>query len=355
MSKKEKPIKKRRWLVSIGLIAVLWAGLAIVFDFFPEEEKELRRGLRNAVEETFPQQAAEVARSFGLTYYGEDSTASLQTNLPVFSVVLIHGLDDPGKVWMNLAPALIRLNMSVWQMHYPNDQPIVDSARFFYNELRGLKQRGISQITVVAHSMGGLASREMLTSPQIAYIEKSRAGDVPKVAGLIMVGTPNHGSELARFRILGEIREQFVNLVEGRGHILGGILDGAGEAKIDLLPESQFLQTLNRRPHPKGVKMLSIAGELSPWNERGIQRFLDSARETAPVAAQKLQPDLEAFLKSMSNGLGDGLVTVESTRLKGIEHRMVHGTHLSMIRNISADSSRMPPAVPLIIEYLEQM
>ena len=194
MSKKEKPIKKRRWLVSIGLVAVFWAGLAIVFDFLPEEEKELRRGLRNAVEETFPQQAAEVARSFGLTYYGEDSTASLQMNLPVFSVVLIHGLDDPGKVWMNLAPALIRLNMSVWQMHYPNDQPIVDSARFFYNELRCLKQRGISQITIVAHSMGGLASREMLTTPQIAYIEKSTSGGRAEGRRTDHGGTPNHGS-----------------------------------------------------------------------------------------------------------------------------------------------------------------
>ena len=65
--------------------------------------------------------------------------------------------------------------------------------------------------------------------------------------------------------------------------------------------------------------------------------------------------DLEAFLKSMSGGLGDGLVNVESTRLDGIDHRTVHGTHLSMIRNLSKESSRIPPAVPLIIEYLGQM
>ena len=44
---------------------------------------------------------------------------------------------------------------------------------------------------------------------------------------------------------------------------------------------------------------------------------------------------------------------LESTRLDGIDHRTVHGTHLSMIRNISKESSRIPPAVPLIIEYLE--
>ena len=193
----------------------------------------------------------------------------------------------------------------------------------------------------------------MLTNPQLGYIEKGRTGDVPRVTGLIMVGTPNHGSELARFRMFGEIREQWVNMVKGRGHILRGILDGAGEAKIDLLPNSQFLKTLNKRSHPEGVKMLIIAGDITPWDERDIDRFLKASRKNAPAAGQKMLVDLGPFLKSMSDGLGDGLVTVNSTRLDGVDHRTVHGTHLSMIRNISKESSRIPPTVPLIIEYLE--
>jgi hypothetical protein len=47
-------------------------------------------------------------------------------------------------------------------------------------------------------------------------------------------------------------------------------------------------------------------------------------------------------------------VTVESTRLPGVPHRTVDGTHLSMIRNISSDSRRMPPAVPIIVEQLKR-
>ena len=54
----------------------------------------------------------------------------------------------------------------------------------------------------------------------------------------------------------------------------------------------------------------------------------------------------------MTDGLGDGLVTVESTRLDGVDHRTVRGTHLSMIRNITEASDRVPPAVPLVIESL---
>ena len=287
MSSNTKLTKRQRWLIYIGAAVVLLATLEFVFDFFPEEEKELRRGFRHAVEKTFPHEAAKIAKSYGLTFWGEESAESPKVNPSAPSVVLIHGLDDPGKVWMNLAPVLTGKDTNVWQLRYPNDQPIVDSARFFYDELKRLKQLGISEIAIVAHSMGGLVSREMLTNPQMAYIEKVGNGDVPRVIRLIMVGTPNHGSELARFRVFGEIREQWSNMVKGRGHILRGILDGAGEAKIDLLPESKFLKTLNKRPHPKGVKMLIIAGDITPWDGKDIDRFLKTTRENAPMVGQK--------------------------------------------------------------------
>ncbi|MBW2437513.1 MAG: hypothetical protein JRF29_09555, partial [Deltaproteobacteria bacterium] len=50
---------------------------------------------------------------------------------------------------------------------------------------------------------------------------------------------------------------------------------------------------------------------------------------------------------------GDGLVTVESTRLEGVPHRTVDGTHMSMIRNMTTRSKRIPPAVPIIIDQLQ--
>ena len=57
---------------------------------------------------------------------------------------------------------------------------------------------------------------------------------------------------------------------------------------------------------------------------------------------------------SMTHGVGDGLVTVESTRLKGVPHQTVDGTHLSMIRNITKSSRRIPPAVPIIVNRLRK-
>ncbi|MBT8365511.1 MAG: acetyltransferase, partial [Deltaproteobacteria bacterium] len=270
------------------------------------------------------------------------------------SVVLVHGLDDPGQVWQSLAPELIKEDFNVWLLQYPNDQPIVESARFFFEKLKGLKKLGIQRISIVAHSMGGLVSREMLTSPKIEYNRSAENKLVPEVAALIMVGTPNHGSQLARFRVFTEMRDHLVRLTKGEANWLGAIIDGAGEAKIDLLPGSRFLTELNGRPHPQGVDMLIIAGITSPWNESDINRWVSNLRKKVSADQQKRVDELGKDMISMTHGLGDGLVTVESARLEGVEHRTVDGTHLSMIRNISKGSQRMPPAVPIIVERLKR-
>jgi pimeloyl-ACP methyl ester carboxylesterase len=321
---------------------------------FSEEEKTLRRQLRKAVEQKFPDQAAIVANSYGLHQF-ESTPPVPQGHTRLYpAVILIHGLDDPGKVWQNLAPVLAAEGFDVWEMHYPNDQPIAASSRFFLTELHGFKKSGYDRISIVAHSMGGLVSREMLTNPELSYIPKARAEQVPEIVELIMVGTPNHGSELARFQLFTEFRDQWVNATEGRGHWLKWIFDGAGEAKIDLLPDSKFLTHLNARPHPEGVKMTVIAGVASPWAKDEIDEFIASVHAKVSENEKQSLGELEKFLISVTDSLGDGLVAVTSTRLDGIPLQTVPGTHLTMIRNVSQESKRIPPAVPIIVEQLKQ-
>jgi hypothetical protein len=200
--------------------------------------------------------------------------------------------------------------------------------------------------------MGGLVSRELLTGPDLGYRPALREGDVPEVTHLIMVGTPNHGSPLARFRTLAEVRDQLARLSRGEASWVSGLLDGAGEAKIDLLPGSRFLAELNARPRPEGVEMLVIAGVASPWTEEEIDEWVDGLRDDAAEDEVEALDELARALVSLTRGVGDGLVSVESTRLEGVEHRTVDGTHLTMIRNLLATSERVPPAVPIIVERL---
>ncbi|MFC1826639.1 esterase/lipase family protein [Thermodesulfobacteriota bacterium] len=320
---------------------------------YKEEEKELRTQIRKTVKEMFPEKAAEFSQTFGLFLFGADRKLPREEILGRKTVVLIHGLDDPGKVWQNLAPELAKEDYNVLLMEYPNDQPVVESSQLFFEELQELKEFGIVRISIVAHSMGGLVSREMLTSHKFEYRRSVNKNLVPEVARLIMVGTPNHGSQMARFRLFGEVRDHIARLSKGETVWQGAIFDGAGEAKIDLLPESRFLTELNSRPHPD-TNMFIIAGITSPWQEDDINGMVDDVGKEVPEDQRELVNDIGEYLIEMTHGLGDGLVTVESARLEGIPLRTVEGTHLSMIRNITTSSRRIPPAVPIIIENLKK-
>lgn len=344
----------RRLLTAAFILVVIGIGL-FVLDNFREEEKSVRQWFRKTITAFFPDQAAEIYTSFGMQPYSavQEFAAVSEDRYP--DIVLIHGLDDPGKIWMNLAPTLAAHSRRVWIMSYPNDQPVTDSAQFFSAEMAELRTRGIKSVAIVAHSMGGLVSREMLTDPRIDYIGRMKSGRLPAVVSLIMVGTPNNGSEIARFRGFTELRDQLTRFAEGDGHWLGGILDGAGEAKLDLLPGSRFLETLNGRPHPAGISMLVIAGIASPWDDGEIESLEKTLRRRLPESLQATITVLAQTLQSMTHGLGDGLVTIDSARLDGIPLLTVHGTHLSMIRNISESSRRIPPAVPIITEYISRL
>lgn len=342
-----------RWLLAIAAIGILFALAQVIADGFRDEEKSLRRQFRKSVEEWFPEQAAVVKGSYGLRPFNTNTAARLADSPTQPAVVLIHGLDDPGKVWMNLAPALAAEGYRVWIMTYPNDQPLNESARLFFAEVKALRQGAVEKICIVAHSMGGLISRQMLTDPEIDYSGREKIRQVPAIDLLVMVGTPNHGSEIARLRGFTEFRDQLVRFAGGEGHWLGAILDGAGEAKIDLLPGSRFLRTLNSRAHPFGVELVVVAGIASPWTAEDIKTWIHALKDRYPQKGGQGLNRLETMLVSMTRGLGDGLVTVDSARLAGVPLVTVSGTHQSMIRNTSAASPRIPPAVPVILDRLD--
>ncbi len=348
-----KKIRSKRWQFIIALILLAGGVWQIPRFLFPEEEKQIRIKSRETVKRYFPAQTAKIQAYYGLNAFPDPVIGERPSKNQASVAVLVHGLDDPGKVWMNLAPALKDQGIKVWLLNYPNDQPIIESARFFLEELHALSQHGVRTVSIVAHSMGGLVSREMLTNPEWDYMGKARRRETPVIKRLIMVGTPNYGSEMARIRELSELRDQSVNLFKGEFHWFRWIIDGAGEAGVDLLPGSRFLETLNHRPHPQGVEMLIIAGIMSPWQTNDLDRLLDSLQPKLP---KKMHPALVSLKEGFQNinlEIGDGLVTVAATRLKGISHTTVKGTHLSIIRNISSNSQRMPPAIPIIVEKLK--
>jgi pimeloyl-ACP methyl ester carboxylesterase len=174
-------------------------------------------------------------------------------------VLLIHGLDEPGTLWNDLVPPLAAAGFEVWELRFPNDQGVDRSAAFLAQHWHLLPDDGPAFL--IGHSMGGLVAREFVS------LWRHPVGATPKiegapVEGLILVGTPNHGSAWARLRICLELREHFEDAQRRRFALFAGLRDGIGEAKVDLRPGSDFLKAFNARPWPDSVPRCLIGARL---------------------------------------------------------------------------------------------
>lgn len=281
-------------------------------------------------------------------------------------VVLIHGLDDPGWMWDDLTPRLLDAGYTVARFEYRNDGPVGESADGLAAALADLRARGVAHVDIIAHSMGGLVARDVLTRP--AYYNGDGAcgarGDArfPAADRLIMLGTPNQGAPIVRLRAFLELREQFERML-GRG---GGAPDpdgdGGGEAGIDLLPGSDFLRRLNARPPAAHTRHTIVAGRLSPLNEQQLAGLIEQLRsmagsEGAPAWLRDAANghgtrQLAAMLAGAARGLGDGCVSLDSARLEGVDDfHVVHANHMTMIVN-PLPRDEVPPAIPIVLETL---
>jgi pimeloyl-ACP methyl ester carboxylesterase len=277
-------------------------------------------------------------------------------------VVLVHGLDDPGWMWRDVIAALRGAGFAVARMRYPNDGPIAESADLFAFGLLDLRAAGISRIDVVAHSMGGLVARDVLTRRTLYAGDGAGNDRLPAVDRLILCGTPNAGSKLVRLRAISEVKEQITRVFTREGDWRGGLGDGAGEAAIDLEPGSEFLRRLNRRGPIAHTEITIIAGRMSPVGQEDLDRVSDAVRSAARSAnapewlhrwIDNADETASDALRGAVHGLGDGCVTLDSARLDGVDDFVVvSANHVSMIVNVMPSDDETPPAIPIILDRL---
>lgn len=313
-----------------------------------------------------PEKSNGLQLRYGLTVVSEDDDRGAMSTLPQHAtraVVLVHGLDDPGWMWRDLTPYLLDADYVVLRFEYPNDQPISESADLLARHLATLPARGIKQIDIVAHSMGALVARDTLTRK--AYYNGDGIGSerYPTVDRLIMIGPPNHGSKMVWLRGIAEVREQLYRWVKGNGSLTDALTDGMGEAGRDLHPDSDFLRRLNARSNPTHTTYTIIAGRISPIDEQGLDSLIGRIKKISDSKdstdwLRKWVRDAEtnkakSMLTAAVRGLGDGVVTLQSAELEGVEDIIeVEANHISMIANIFSSKS-IPPAIEIIIDRLE--
>lgn len=285
-------------------------------------------------------------------------------------VLLVHGLDESGDIWDELAPALAAAGHTVVRFEYPNDQAIAASAGSLADALAKLRSRGVTTVDIVAHSMGGLVTRDALTRPSLYASDARGTERLPAIARVIALGTPHHGSPWARLQPIAEAIE-LVARTQAMGDaapLLGFLSDGDGQAGKDLRTDSPFLTDLNARPAPQHVAITSIVGDLRV--DRAAESLLSWAaaeQRLAPVVGEARARDwttraLVATLKG-SETLGDGVVPLYSAAWPGIGNTrvvLVRAGHRGMLRTNSPDNWLTPlgleldqaPAIPLILREL---
>lgn len=100
-------------------------------------------------------------------------------------VILLHGILRSNKSMHALARSLREEGYTVFPFEYPSTQiSIPDAAAALHGVIQHLD--GIEELNLVGHSMGGLVIR--------AYFAEHHD---PRIRRVVMLGTPNHGAELA--------------------------------------------------------------------------------------------------------------------------------------------------------------
>lgn len=264
-----------------------------------------------------------IVRDADLEKYGlrldADSTHADPT-MPV--VILIHGFNSTPKQNMALMAPFHDAGFPCGTFAYPNDYMIRYSAQLLASELRRFHQQYPQRpVVLVCHSMGGLVARACVEDPLY---------DPGNVHRLIMIAPPTHGTVIAHFAVGTDVWEHWLAREDGWPwqRLRDSIVDGLGEAAIDLCPCSDFLRELNSRPRNPRVHYTVLLGSGAAFSESQVlwirQSVCHALAKVPGGAATAAELDaMLADIDELVEGKGDGVVAIKRGRLDGVSDTLV--------------------------------
>jgi pimeloyl-ACP methyl ester carboxylesterase len=232
-------------------------------------------------------------------------------------IVLVPGLLAREGSMDAIQQALRERHYSTALLHYASHEGISNAADLLAKELRLIRQKQPKRrVILVTHSMGGLVARACLEN------ESNNPGNVTQ---LIMIAPPNHGSAVAGLSA-SELATTFAwperiaaTELKTIDEAVGGFF---GRAKQELRPDSEILGTLNAHPIASNIRYSVIAGTGGPIQGELIEMSLlvgGLLFGDDPEAKASLQNIAQlAKLDEWTRGRGDGVVSLQSARLNGV-------------------------------------
>jgi len=303
-------------------------------------------------------------------------------------VVLVHGAITAGNLWQALDQPLADAGVAVLEYRHRPLRSLRSQAFELARALTEIKQANIDEVIMVTHGYGCLMVRDVLTNEfdvddlqrvwnwdePIESEEEKIVIELPHVRGLAMIAPPNHGQKLAEMgrRVPGEARRELIERFSGNGLVFMADLAVSGSIRDQLSPTSDYLRELNRRSLPDGVASLIVAGTASPIGESDIALIRRIPAASLSEDVSQLLNGLAEALDEVVAGRGDGAVSLESAKLKGVPLVTLKANHITMLMSARAndwvsddhdDADRqppsigaepLPPAVPVIVRWVKQ-
>lgn len=236
--------------------------------------------------------------------------------LPV--IVMVHGFQSKAENAEGLLHLVREAGYPCGNFTYPNDDMLPPSGALLARELGNFSQQHPGRrLVLVCHSMGGLVARVCLEDPKL---------DPGTVERLIMVAPPSHGSMLSYLAAGADAWEHIIGHQDGMKweNIRLTVVDGMGDAAIQLRPGSRFLQELNARPRNPRVKYTIILGSKGYISVEDMQQLRNRVGRTlgnVPVGLVNVKrvDEVLADMDEIVRGKGDGAVAVSRGRLEGVD------------------------------------
>ncbi|GAC1450075.1 MAG: hypothetical protein NVSMB9_34300 [Isosphaeraceae bacterium] len=293
----------------------------------PGQREDWERGVRELA--SMAQREALRRRNYGM--HARPSYRPNDSRRP--TVCLVHGVNSSSGGFVHMVPPLEEAGFGVVLYDYPFNRSLEESCGQLARDwLAFRREMGETHPwALVGHSMGTLLARDYVEGPDYA-------GDV---STLIMIAPLNKGCYLARTQTLLQMTNSLKALNSRRSsQALAHLGDGLGEAAADMTPGSDFLKTLNARPRRAGVAYHTLAGDagiLSNVARGRIEERMAAAQRQAGlfggIARVALGGDLAERLDEITDGRGDGCISIASTRLEGVDDPIViHANHAELIR-----------------------
>ena len=289
--------------------------------------------------------------------YGFHALKSYRPNdLERPTICLVHGMNSSSYGFVHMIPLLEQAGFGVVVYDYAYNRDLDESCRRFARDWATfrLEMGERRPWALVGHSMGTLISR--------AYVEGADYGG--DVSALVLIAPVNQGSHLAQTQTLLQFANSLM-AVNGRKSTdaISHLGDGLGRAAEDMLPGSTFLKALNAQPRRTGVPYHILAGDvavLPPDTRRQIEGRVQAARRQGGLVSGLVSlavggPDsLSDRLDEITDGSGDGCVSVARTKLEGVnDHVVIHANHAELIRAPLLFSEPGPVAcMPYLLRWL---